>query len=76
MVKAWIDGLRELGYSDKQIVCYGDWSAGRHIGGNITPAMTYEKFKSMVKGSAQDIETFDPCEGYERLLQWESYLRF
>jgi hypothetical protein len=29
LVKAWIDGLRERGYSDADIVFLGDWKLGR-----------------------------------------------
>jgi hypothetical protein len=31
-VKAWVDGLRKLGFSDREIIAYGDSRDGRHIG--------------------------------------------
>lgn len=49
MVKAWVDGLRELGFSDISIVFYGDWSAGRHIADQIDEDTTYQQFKKVVK---------------------------
>lgn len=53
MVRAWVDGLREKGYSDADIVLYGDWTDGRHIADQIEPGTTYEQFKAEVKRSAR-----------------------
>jgi hypothetical protein len=57
MVKAWVDALRELGYSDLDIILYGDWKDGRHIADNITSSTTYEQFKQIVRDQAdKDVE--------------------
>lgn len=53
MVKAWVDGLREHGLDDIDIVFYGDWSDGRHIADNIGPDTTYAQFKRAVKKEAR-----------------------
>jgi hypothetical protein len=53
MVRAWVDGLREMGLSDCDIVFYGDWTDGRHIADNIRRTTTYGDFKKDVKESAK-----------------------
>jgi hypothetical protein len=57
MVRAWVDALRELGYSDVDIILYGDWKIARHIADTIVPGITYDKFKAQVlKDADKDIE--------------------
>lgn len=57
MVRAWVDALRELGYSEPDIILYGDWTDGRHIADQITTGTTYDTFKKTVSRQAnKDIE--------------------
>jgi hypothetical protein len=54
MVKAWVDALREKGYSDKDIIFYGDWIDGRKIADEISDDMTYADFYEIVLQRAED----------------------
>jgi hypothetical protein len=57
MVRAWVDALRELGYSDVDVILYGDWNDGRHIADSIVKGTKYDQFKAYVMKNAQkDVE--------------------
>jgi hypothetical protein len=53
-LRAWVDGLQELGYPDNDIVFYGDWSDGRHIADNMKG--TYAQMKAHVKENARPLD--------------------
>jgi hypothetical protein len=55
LVRAWVDALTELGYTDYDIVFYGDWTDGRHIADAIEPNTRYAAFKKEVKRSARHV---------------------
>lgn len=56
LVRAWVDALRSKGYSDEDIVGYGDWTDGRHIADEIDPKTTdYSEFKRIVSKNARDV---------------------
>jgi len=56
IVKAWVDGLREKGLSDIDIILYGDWKDGRHISDNFTNETGYIEAKNFIKSIDRDIE--------------------
>lgn len=56
MIRAWVDALREKGYSDMDIVFYGDWRDGRHIADMISSSSTYDNFKADVIRNARSPE--------------------
>ena len=77
MIKAWVDGLRELGYSDTDIVLYGDWTDGRHIADYIESDTTYDEFKKIVKENARDPKEVhtENVEGYaDKIREWKIFL--
>ena len=65
MVRAWADALRELGYSELDIIFYGDWRDGRHIADNIVKGMTYDQFKKIVLDQANKDVEFVAAENEE-----------
>lgn len=54
IVRAWVDGLREKGYSDADIIAYGDWTDGRHMADNLEGMKSYSEMKKYVKKEARD----------------------
>ena len=73
MVKAWVDALREKGYSDELIIEYGDWSDGRHIADNMTSNMKYDEFKEIVLTNARNPEDVEKQKG-GKIKQYENML--
>lgn len=58
LVRAWVDGLTSLGYSQPDIAMYGDWTDGRHIadqaqGLTESEDEGYAEFLAIVKRSAR-----------------------
>ena len=51
--KAFINTLREIGYDDIDIIFYGDWKDGRHIGDALMGADTYTQMKGAIKHNAE-----------------------
>jgi len=49
MVEAWIRALREKGFSDLEIIAYGDWGSARHLADMISETTTPEEFEAEVK---------------------------
>ena len=68
-VRAWVEALREEGWTDEDIVLYGDWTDGRHIADDMEPAkQTLAQMKSYIKENARpkDVVRVENLKNYGR----------
>jgi hypothetical protein len=74
LVRAWVDALTELGYTDYDIVFYGDWTDGRHIADQIEPNTRYAAFKKEVAKNANRSLAAVKAENYNYLRRPETMM--
>jgi hypothetical protein len=81
LADAWIEALRQKGYSDLEIVLYGDFKDGRMIGDELEPDdMTKEKAIQIIKKrsiSPKEVRRIAEGEGtYQNALEDPDFTKF